>query len=206
MESDRPTTQASVSAVAQPVPGLPSTRYMELVRKSPRALERMIVRGETPSVSSLCGYEYSGYNIAPATSLLGIRKFVKAFFTTPGGVVYGCNTPAVQNGLSGRWIALPREAAPRRYAFFSVAPVDPEARENTYLHALLLDYGRGGNPRYDPSRLLRDYLVRCVNGSDDLLLGKAYFAIGPLRLPASFFLLERRGTVPDRIVLPRLKR
>jgi hypothetical protein len=166
----------------------------------------MMVRGETPSLSSLCGYEYRGYNIAPTTSLLGIRKFVKAFFRTPDGAVYGCNTPVVQNGVSGSWIALPREDTPRRYAFFSVTSVDPEARDNTYLHALLLDYGRGGNPPYDPSRSLRDYLVRCVDGSDDLLLGKAYFAIGPLRLPASFFLLERRGPLPDRIVLPRSER
>ena len=73
--------------------------------------------------------------------------------------------------------------------------MDPEARDNAYLHALLLDYGRG-NPWYDPSRQLRDYLVRCVPGSDDLLLGKAYMALGPWRIPATFFLLERHRPLP----------
>ena len=83
-----------------------------------------------------------------------------------------------------------------------MTPVDPEARDNAYLHALLIDYGQGGNPLYDPSRYLRDYLVRCVPGSDDLLLGKAYMAIGPWRMPASFFMLERHRPIPDRIALP----
>ena len=38
----------------------------------------------------------------------------------------------------------------------------------------------GRQPLYDPSGSLRDYLVRCMPGSDELLLGKAYFALGPL--------------------------
>lgn len=177
--------------------------YRRLARQSPAALEDMLVGGQTPSLPDLVGYEYRGYNVAPTTALLGIRKFVKVFFTTPEGAVYGCNTPAVQNGLDGPWIARPTEASPRRYAFFRVLPVDPEARDNAYLHALLLNYGLGGNPIYDPSRLLRDYLVRCVDGSDELLLGKAYMAFGPARVPASFFLLERRRPLPGPVTLPR---
>lgn len=181
---------------------IPSAIYQRLARARPAALERLLVRGEPPSLPALIGYEYRGYNTAPQLSLLGIRKFIKAFFVTPGGAVYGCNTPVAQNGLGGPWIARPSAAAPRRYAFFHVGPVDPAARDNAYLHALLLDYGRGGNPALDPSRLLRDYLVRCVPGSDDLLLGKAYLAIGPLRVVGSFFVLERLRALPGPIALP----
>ncbi len=184
------------------VTALASATYKKLVGQSRSALEALLVGGETPSLSGIVGYEYRGYNIAPTTALLGIRKFIKALFTTPNGEVYGCNTPVAQNGLDGPWVARPSEAAPRRYAFFSVAPVDPEARDNAYLHALLIDYGRGGNPLYDPSRYLRDYLVRCVPGSDDLLLGKAYMAIGPARIPASFFMLERYRPLTGPIALP----
>jgi hypothetical protein len=180
-----------------------STTYERLAGQSQAALEALLVGGETPSLPGIAGYEYRGYNLAPATRLLGIRKFIKAFFDTPGGAIYGCNTPAAQNGLHAPWIARPSEAAPRRYAFFSVTPVDPEARDNAYLHALLLDYGRGGNPVYDPSRLLRDYMVRILPGSDDLLLGKAYLALGPARVTASFFLLERHRPLPGLIALPR---
>ncbi len=180
-----------------------STPYKQLAGKSRAALEALMVGGETPSLPALVGYEYRGYNVAPALALLGIRKFIKAFFTAPNGAIYGCNTPVVQNGIKGPWKAKPSEAAPRRYAFFRVEPVDPEARDNAYLHALLLDYGQGGNKPYDPSRQLRDYLVRCVPGSDDLLLGKAYTALGPWRIPATFFLLERHRPLPGPIALSR---
>ena len=76
-----------------------SSAYRRLAGKSRAALEAMLVRGETPSLEGIIGYEYRGYNVAPALSLLGIRKFIKAFFTTVGGDTYGCNTPVVQNGL-----------------------------------------------------------------------------------------------------------
>jgi hypothetical protein len=183
-------------------PRTASPRYKHIAGLPRPALERMIRRGETPALPALAGTEYRGYNLAPATALLGIRKFIKAFFTTPGGAMYGCNTPVVQNGLDGPWNARPRESAPRRYAFFSVTPVDHEARDNTYLHALLLDYGRGGNPLTDPSRLLRDYLVRCIPGSDELLLGKAYMAFGPVRIAAGYFVLERYRPLSGPIALP----
>ena len=35
-------------------------------------------------------------------------------------------------------------------------------------------------------------MVRVDPGSDELLLGKAYFATGPARIPVGFFLLEQR--------------
>jgi len=106
----------------------PSAEFRRIAGLSTALLEAMLVGGDTPSLEGMTGYEYCGYNIAPTTALLGIRKFVKAFFEMADGSVYGCNTPAVQNGLQGQWIARPSEAVPRRYAFFSVTPVDPEAR------------------------------------------------------------------------------
>ena len=42
----------------------------------------------------------------------------------------------------------------------------------------LLDYGKGGNPRGDLAAGVRDYLVQL---GPDLFLGKAYYALGPLR-------------------------
>ena len=184
------------------VTALASTTYKRLVGQSRSALEGLLVRGETPSLSGIIGYEYRGYNIAPTTALLGIRKFIKAFFTTRDGEVYGCNTPVAQNGLNGPWIARPSEAAPRRYAFFSVTPVDPEARDNAISACFAYRLRAGWQPTLRPSRYLRDYLVRCVPGSDDLLLGKAYMAFGPARVPASFFMLERYRPLSGPIALP----
>src|SRR6476619_1420936 len=89
------------------VTALASTTYKRLIGQSRSALEGLLVGGETPSLSGIVGYEYRGYNIAPTTALLGIRKFIKAFFNVQDGAVYGCNTPVVQNGLHGHWVAKP---------------------------------------------------------------------------------------------------
>jgi len=118
-------------------------------------------------------------------------KFLKTFFRSGGGLL-GYNSPVAQGSLDDPWIALPNETAPKRYAYFGVSPVDAESRDNRYLHAILFDYGRVRASRRDPSRLLRDYVVRVEPGSDDLLLGKAYLALGPFRAPLGFFVLERR--------------
>ena len=72
--------------------------------------------------------------------------------------------------------------------------VDPTARDNAYLHALLLDYGRGGDALYDPTRGLRDYLVQVDPADDTIYLGKAYYAVGPARVFTNFFVLERHRT------------
>ena len=70
-------------------------------------------------------------------------------------------------------------------------PTPATARDNAYLHAVLLDYGRGGNKAWDPTRGLRDYLVQVDPKNDDLYLGKAYYAVGPARVTSNFFILER---------------
>jgi hypothetical protein len=68
---------------------------------------------------------------------------------------------------------------------------------------VLLDYGRGGNRGYDIASILRDYLVRVEPGSDDLLLGKAYFVVARARLASSFFLIEHYRPPPDAAALAR---
>jgi hypothetical protein len=68
---------------------------------------------------------------------------------------------------------------------------------------LLLDYGRGGNPPYDVSNILRDYLVGPDPGNDDLLLGKAFFVVARTRLAHSYFIIERSRPLPDAAALAR---
>jgi hypothetical protein len=113
-------------------------------------------------------------------------KFVKGFFRTEEGRVMGYNSPTKNNALDGRW-----HVAAKRFGFYEVYPVDATARDNKYLHAVLLDYGKGENPALDPSQVLRDYVVQVDAKNPDLFLGKAYGAFGPLRIPTNFFILER---------------
>ena len=175
----------------------PSAAYRALARRSRSELERVLVRGETPSPDALTGWEYGGWNRPPHMAVLGIRKFIKGFFRTVDDRCFGYNTPARQDGLDHDWSPRPSGDDPKRFAFYQVTPVDPEGRDNRYLHALLLDYGRGGNPASDVSRFIRDFLVRVEPGSDELLLGKAYLALGPARLFSNFFLLQRLGPAAD---------
>lgn len=173
---------------------LPSPTALAIEAAPWRALEPMFQRGVTPELESLLGWEWRGINRAPSDAVLrlaGIKKFVKGMFRADDGRVMGYNCPVVQNALDGRWRTRPSDEAPRRFGFYAIAPVDPTSRDNHYLHALLLDYGRGGNPIWDPSRNLRDYLVQIDAGNPDLLLGKAYLAAGPARIAMSYFILER---------------
>jgi hypothetical protein len=195
----RPVAAASAarSAPAGSAAGspFPSPAALALARAPRRELERELQRGATPEIEELVGWEFRGINTTPEGTpplarLAGIQKFVKGMFRAGDGRVMGYNCPVVQNALDGRWHTRPSDEAPRRFGFYEVAPVDPTSRDNHYLHALLLDYGKGGNRPWDVTRGLRDYLVE-VDRSPGLWLGKAYYAVGTARLAVGYFVLER---------------
>lgn len=188
-------TAAPASATSAP-PALPTSAALALESASWAELEATFQRGVTPDLDDLVGWEFRGINRFPfprlaLPELLGIKKFVKGFVRADDGRVTGYNSPVVQNVLDGRWRTRPSDEAGKRFGFYLVTPVDATSRDNAYLHALLLDYGRGGNRRLDPTRGLRDYLVQVSADNRDLYLGKAYYALGPARVPSSYFILER---------------
>lgn len=179
---------------------LASAAYLEIGAMGSADLEAIMVRGETPDLEGMVGWEFRGMNIAFWAPYSPIQKFVKGFYRSHDGRVYGYNEPVVQNGPQGSWIAKPSDDDPKRFGFFLVHPVDAGSRDNVYVHSILLDYSKGGNFPLDPSTRLRDYLVRVQPGSDDLLLGKAYLALGPARVSSNYFVLERhRSTTFVRI-------
>ena len=169
----------------------PTSAALALESSSHADLDLAFIRGVTPAVENLVGWEFRGINHPGWASVAGIKKFIKGFFRKPDGRVFGYNTPVVQNVLDGRWFAKPEDTAPRRFGFYTVEPVDATARDNAYLHALLLDYGKGGNKPWDPTRNIRDYIVQVDPANPDLLLGRAYIALGPLRVHTNYFILER---------------
>jgi hypothetical protein len=171
---------------SQRVDAAASRPYLELAARSQRELEEAFLRGHMPDLDALVGWEFRGMNTALVARLARTRKFVKGFERRDDGLVFGYNRPVEQNRPSEPW-----HPGDKRFGWFRVTPVDPTARDNTYLHAALLDYGRGGNRRWDPSGGLRDYLVQVDAANRDLYLGKAYYALGPARVPISFFVLER---------------
>ncbi|HUJ61319.1 MAG TPA: hypothetical protein VLX92_22600 [Kofleriaceae bacterium] len=178
-------------APTRALPPLPSAAALALERMTWRELDRVFLRGRELELDQLVGWEFRGINTRLFRSrglprVFGIKKFVKGFYRDEHGRALGYNRAVRNNALDGRFTI-----GDRRFGFFTVDPVDPTARDNAYLHAILLDYSKGDNPRRDPSRGLRDYLVQVEPGNPDLLLGKAYFAVGPLRVASNFFILER---------------
>ncbi len=193
LTTSSPPTSSSSSRAAAPAapPPFPTAAALALERATRAELELVMVRGATPDLDALVGWELRGINHPGWARLAGIKKFVKGFFRAEDGRVMGYNSPVVQNVLDGRWRTTPSDTAPKRFGFYEVVPVDPTSRDNAYLHAVLLDYGRGGNKRWDPTRGLRDYLVQVDPANPDLFLGKAYYALGPLRVHSNYFILER---------------
>jgi hypothetical protein len=92
--------------------------------------------------------------------------------------------------LSSPWTERLQRDGRREWARFTVAPVDPTGPDNRYLNALLIDYAAVTTPERGLPGRLRDYLVRVVPGSDELLLGRAFLAFGPRRVPIGWFALE----------------
>lgn len=169
--------------------------FEDLTKKSNAELEALLRAGQPPSPESLAGYEWRGWNRPFFTKLLGIQKFIKGFFQGPAGVE-GYNIPVRQNGFKGAWTHLPSAQAPKRFGFYLVSPVLEDSADNLYPGKVFLDYGASSrNAWFRPERVIRDYLVLPVEGNPDLLLGKAYLALGPWVF-SNFFILERLGKAP----------
>jgi len=182
---------------------MPGWKYGDLCRMKDSELEPIFRSGKTPDLKNLLGFEFRGYNVPFITQVLGFRQFKKGFFALPGQSpegpeIMGFNVLVAQTSLTGKWQALPSEEAPKRYGFYRVYRVKPGETDNKYPNALLLNYGISRNG-LNPARLLRDYLVQPDPQNIDLYLGRAFFAIGPLRVFPSFFVLERHNPIKGEI-------
>jgi hypothetical protein len=157
--------------------------------------ETLMARGTAPRFEDLAGWEFAGGNALGLTKLIGIRKFTKGFYEGapraegPAPFIQGYNIVVRQNGDESPHVYVPSDEKPKRHGFYRVHAVQDGARDARYPNALLLDYSLGGNGLFGPP--LRDYLVQIYPDDPDLLLGKAYVALAGLRIPVSFFVLQR---------------
>lgn len=161
--------------------------------------QRLMLAGKAPALSELVGWEFAGLNAAKAAHWFGFGKFKKGFYEGPPRVasgpepyIQGYNVVVHQDGVDKPHRARPSEDHPKRHGFFRVHAVVPGARDSRHPKALLLDYGLGKNG-ISPSALLRDYLVQVYDDDPTLLLGYADLALGPVRIPAGFFVLKRQN-------------
>jgi hypothetical protein len=171
--------------------------YLALVHTPSRRLREIMGRGEAPDLRAISGWEWRGTNLPAASSgLLGIRRFIKGF-EIRDGMVHGYNVSVVGSDLLSPWTERRQRDGRREWARFSVAPVDATATDHRYPHAVLLDYGAVEAPEPGLARRLRDYVMRVSPGSDELLLGHAFMAVGGLGVPVGWFALERLRPISD---------
>lgn len=181
-----------VSALGAP----PSPDYLALVGTAPSQLAVLMRRGGPPAPGALTGWEWRGTNMPASSRFLGLRRFIKGFERLDDGRIEGYNVAVAGSDLAAPWRERRQRDGRREWARFAVAPVDPSAPDNRYLDALLFDYGAATAPEGGIAGRLRDYVVRVAPGSDDLLLGHAFLAVGGRRVAIGWFALERLGPRP----------
>jgi hypothetical protein len=168
-----------------------SDRFRELVQVSDARREEILCASKAPAFESLVGYEWMGFNVSAVVRMLGLQKFIKGFFQGKAHVE-GYNIRVLQNGLDAPWLVQPTQETPKRFGFYTLTAVDGAAPSRIYPDAVLLDYGASQrNPAGRIERALRDYLGQPDPNDPDVLLGKAYFALGRRRVPSNFFVLQR---------------
>ena len=162
-----------------------------------RELADLLRGGYAVAPEALAGYEYRGVSLGLPrwVERLSWKTFVKVFHQdTAAGAVRGWNVRIVQGPVAYDYAPVQRGGAPLCFGHFQVRPLEPGRDRGGSRAGVLLDYGRGGNARLDPTRWLRDPVVALEGGSARLLLGWTYVALPGLRLSTpSFFSLERGG-------------
>ncbi|NIR45393.1 MAG: GMC family oxidoreductase [Gemmatimonadetes bacterium] len=155
-------------------------------------LDRIMERSSAPTIPDVLGWEFRGWNLNPATKILGTRKFKKGFFLdVTTDQAWGYNVPCVQNEFDEPWVAKPSDDDPRRYFFFGVVP-GSRAEKPRYRNSLIVDYNMWDEYFFaNIFRFTVDYLVYPDPENRDLMLGKSYMEIGPIRFFLGYFVMER---------------
>jgi hypothetical protein len=159
-------------------------------------LEQVLLKGSTPDPVALEGTVHRGWNHEPIATLSG-RKFRKAFYRRDGALV-GHNQVVEQDGKGpgGEWRVKLKDGRPEQIGYYRVVPAIGPPR---YAHALRLDYDVPQNRGlHVVLRLIQDDVVLPNPGDHDLLLGKAYLRLGPVRVFFSYFVLGEAEAEPER--------
>jgi len=154
-------------------------------------LKALMNKGKEPSKEFLDGHLFRGLNVGFLPRLIGRRKFIKSFYKKRGLFLIGSNLRVKQNDPDEEYIKLLKGGGPRPEGYFLVESAKDNTKWNHYQDAAFLSYGRGNNAWYQPAKLLRDYLVNPFPENGNILLGHAYFAIGPFQVSFGFFVLEK---------------
>lgn len=153
---------------------------------------KMFREGRTPTPNELMG-QWRGVNKG-IVNLVGYNQFIKEIAPSPCDFrdIRGDNilVEQVSNDLlrSMGWApvaGMPEEGYVSRQGFFQIRP---PTGLGTFGHGAVFSYRHGENKRTDPVRLLVDKVVVLDRNH---LLGRVTANFGLLRIPLSYFTLER---------------
>lgn len=179
---------------------MPKYTFAQLTQMTPKELDRLLAEGTAPPLSSLEGWEFRGYNVLPLYAKLYMSatqnvRFIKCFFASPdveSAELKGYNLLVKNGGVDEPWATRPNEEKPGRIGHYVVHEKrvhGSDARIAEHPNAVFLDYNIPPNNLFT-GRTLEDYLVQPDPDDPDLLVGKAYLSVWPLRVGFNF-VLER---------------
>ncbi len=158
-------------------------------------LLNLLCGGHPIDAAELDDREYRGIslNLPGVVERLTWKKFRKTFHRDPRtGRLRGWNVRVQQSPLSdAAFEPMRKRGEPVTFGHYEVYDAEGYDMPAPASRGLMIDYGKGGNSRLDPTARLRDPIVS-VNGDVDLLLGWTFVDLGltTVRTP-SFFVLER---------------
>lgn len=173
--------------------------FVSLCLAEGRELEAVLRRARGPDLAGLAGWEWKGYLASELAIVAGLSKLKIGFYLEDRGRdpalgICGYDVPCHANTLGEPWIERTRRGEPLRLGWFDVYPVSLAARDNRYPKAVLLDHSTSPSAlALDPLRTLRAYLAQVYPDEPDLLVGKAYVALGAARLWPTYLVLERHN-------------
>lgn len=171
----------------------------QLRSASTRELRERIVNGHPVDPSAIEGWTYRGTSLGLPRFVekLTWKTFQKTFYRDPtSGRLLGWNVRLEQDGLDAPSRAKVKNGEPVTTWHYEVTEPAGVPMPRGFDRGLIIDYGRGTNPKLDTIRFTKDPLVAVEPGNADLLLGVSYLAFGKVCVETpTYFLLEREGRV-----------
>lgn len=167
----------------------PSAAFLDLAGADTGRLHKEMVGGRMPDRARLAGFEFRGVNTAGWIRAAGADRFVKGFTTDDG---YNRRVP--RGSHTDPWLP-PHGPSPSVRAVRRPGR-GPRGRRQALPSMRCCWKGAHAKGPLDLPGRLRDYLVT-LNDDHSLLLGQAFLAFGPRRLPATSFVLERLRPAPE---------
>ena len=151
---------------------------------------RLYRSGTSPQPAELVG-QWNGVNKG-IVQIAGYGQFIKDIRVGPNGHIHGDNVQVGQvkpsqvrlNGWQPKF-----DNATSDYARRGRFAIQRPTGRGFFGRGATFAYADGGNPDGDPARLLKDQVVKL---NDHQMIGRAVVEFGPIEIPLSYFVLERR--------------